>query len=641
MRAIRSILLAAPLAILAACGGSSAPAAGQTGSVNLLLSDATTEDWATIGVKLLAVSLQPQGGGTPVQVYAAPSPAPVVNLVQLDQLGEILGNVQVPAGTYTGAVLTVAANPGDVQLVVSADPATGFPLPAGTQVASSQIQIQGAKGTAGILTVPVSVKLASPLVVTASQSNALDLEFDLGHPAFIVEHVTPTSTTPVWAVNFDGPVRHRPGELARLVLRHLYATVTAVSADGASLTVTKDFPARPITTPETAIATSQSLTILADATNGTLFYDLDARTSATVKSFSSVAATLSGKYVRVAARYQQDGTLVAVRVWASSSFNGVWLSPEGHVLHVDGTNDVLTVGGEDGKPIALAVDANTRFFFRAPQNALADATPIATGPTFLSNVKRGFKVHASVVDPLASPLVAQTVDIEIARFDGVITNSTTAGFDYTHYFATSTDNYVAFPLGYVSAATPNGKDPLSGAALTGFKWWNFAYPTLLHSGASAVTDYVAATGGQVSFGGTVAPLKLRGASYAAWNDPATPAAWSALFTVLEPISVPLGKVSSAFAPSATGGTFAMTVTGGANPVTVDLTSTAGSATLVYQVDRTNNVVTVSAQDLASASVFANVSGALAAGVPVKVFGVPNPDGSIQADVLFYFTGVTP
>ncbi len=641
-RIARNLLLAAPLALLAACGGSSSNGGGQTGTVNLMLSDATTEDWATIGVKVLAVSLVPQGGGSPVQVYAAPTPAPVVNLVQLDQLGEILGNVQVPAGTYTGAVLTVSANPGDVQLVVSADPAAGFSLPAGTAVPQSEIQIQGAKGAAGSLTVPVGVKLDSPLVVSTSGSNALDLEFDLGHPAFIVEHVTATSPTPIWAVNFDGPVRHRPRDLARVILRQLYATVTGVSSDAAAITVTRDFPVRPATTPETAIASKQSLQILADSTNGTLYYDLDARpsTPTMLKSFAPVAAGLPNKYVRVAARYQEDGTLVAVRVWASSSFESVWLSPEGHVLHVDTANDVLTVATEDGGAAQLAVNAGTQFFFRVPQDGAADATPIATGPAFLSNVKRGFKVHASVVDPLATPLVAQTVDVEVARFDGVITNPGASSFDYTRTFRTSSDDY-GVQLGYVSPSTPNGKDPLTGAAITGYKWWDFAYPTLLHDGAAGVSDFVAATGGQVNFGGTVGALEVRGASYATWNDPASPGGWSALFTVLEPVPVPLGAVATPFVSGAGGGGFGLAVPNGANTVKVDLSTTSGSATLVYQVDRAGGVVTVTAQDLTSPTALANVSAALAAGTPVKVFGVPDPDGSIRADVLFYFTGTTP
>ena len=102
------------------------------------------------------------------------------------------------------------------------------------------------------------------------------------------------------------------------VLRHAYGTVTGVSSDDASVTMTRDFPVEPPTTPETDIATSQSLTILADATNGTIFYDVDAKTNVTIKNFSTLASRLTGRYVRVAARYQSDGTLVAVRIWAAN-----------------------------------------------------------------------------------------------------------------------------------------------------------------------------------------------------------------------------------------------------------------------------------------------------------------------------------
>src|SRR5262249_31911397 len=91
------------LAGLAACGGSGCGAdvstpMPQSGNVPLVVSDATADDWATIGVRILSISLVPQGGGAAVQVYTAPSAAPLVNLQQLDQLGEILGNVSVPVG---------------------------------------------------------------------------------------------------------------------------------------------------------------------------------------------------------------------------------------------------------------------------------------------------------------------------------------------------------------------------------------------------------------------------------------------------------------------------------------------------------------------------------------------------------------
>jgi hypothetical protein len=78
-------------------GSSSSSSGGQTqnGTVAFVMQDASTEDWALIGVKMLSVSLTPQGGGSPVIVFTASSPAPMINLVQLDQLGDILAIAQV------------------------------------------------------------------------------------------------------------------------------------------------------------------------------------------------------------------------------------------------------------------------------------------------------------------------------------------------------------------------------------------------------------------------------------------------------------------------------------------------------------------------------------------------------------------
>ena len=61
----------------------------QNANLAVLVSDASTEDWATIGVKILSIALIPQGGGSNVTVYTAPSPAPFTNLVMLDQLDEL------------------------------------------------------------------------------------------------------------------------------------------------------------------------------------------------------------------------------------------------------------------------------------------------------------------------------------------------------------------------------------------------------------------------------------------------------------------------------------------------------------------------------------------------------------------------
>lgn len=640
----RLLSVGVAVSLLAACGGGGSSGSAttsmptsQTGNVSMLLTDASTEDWATIGVKVLSIALVPQGGGSNVTVYTAPATAPMVNLAQLDQIAELLGNTSVTAGTYTGAVLTVSANAGDVLLTVAANPETGFAAAPGTTIPADQIQIQHAQGTAPNLTTPVKVTFDSPLVVSAGQSNALDLEFDLGHPAFVVGHVPPGVGTTLWAVNFDGPVRHRPlHDLSRLILRHLYGQVKSIAADNSSITVTKEFPTEPMVNPETAVATTQSLQILADATNGTIFYDVDAKTSTVIKDFSA-EPTLPGKSVRIAARYQVNGTLVATRIWASSQFNNVWLSPEGHVLHVDTSTNVVTVADESGHGVDLTVDGHTQFFFRAPQNPAADSAPIATGTAFIANheLVRGFKVHASVVDPLATPLVAQSIDIETAAYEGQISAPDTTGFTLTRHFRRATDDYV-YRLDYIANATANGTDD-KGNAITGYKWWNFAYPTLVTSGANAIANFISATNGSVNFGGSVGAVPSRGISFATWNDPANPNGWAATASILTPSALPLGFVATGLMNNA----FTMTVKGGATAATVDVSTTSGSATLVYQVDFSGGIVTISPIDVTTSSGVAALTTGLASGTPVKVYGLPQADGTLRAYVLAYFTGEAP
>jgi hypothetical protein len=634
-----AVLAAIPLFSVACSSGSAmlGGGGGQTGSVNMMVSDASTEDWATIGVKILSISLIPQGGGTPVNVLTAGSTPPTINLVELDQLGDLLGTLQVQAGTYTGAILTLSANQGDVTLVVAADPEAGFAGTPGATIPANQIVIQDATGGAGSMTVPVKVNFAPPLVVTANQTASVNIEFNLAHPAFLVGHVRPVGGgQTIWSVDFDkGELRHRPiWDVTRLVLRHMYGTVMSVSSDDTSVTITKDYPVEPPTNPETEITSNQSLTILADANNGTLFYDVDAKTVVTIKNFSTVASGLQNRFVRVAARYQADGSLVAVRMWVANAFNGVWLSPEGHVLHVNTTNDVITVQRADGSGVKVLVTNNTLFYFRTPWNAVADATPIGQGTSFLTNkdLVRGFKVHIDVdptaalpPDPTVTPYTAETIDIEIARYDGSISAVNANSFTYSRKFNTPGDDY-SFALPYIASGTANGSDPSTGAAISGFKWWNFTFPTIVDSGTNAISDFETATNGTVNFGGSAGAYPAWGETFAVWNTSAT--AWDAPWVVLLPTTVPLGTAATAYS----NGTFSLSEPGGTMAVPV---TTAGSATLVYQVDRTNGVVSVSAIDITKTAPNIGV------GTPVKVYGIPQANDTIKAYVVVYFTGTLP
>lgn len=641
----------AVLAMIAAgCGSSnssnSSNSGGSTGQLSMLVSDDPINDWAEIGVKVLSIALTAQGSGTPVVVYTAPNPVNMINLVELDQLADILDNVTVPAGTYTGATVTLGANPGDVALTASSDPDPGFAGTPGEIVPSSQIQIVGAAGTAGSLTAPLNVTFASPITVAANQNGGIDFEFNLSHPAFIVAHTPVGSSQIIWAVNFNPALRHHPiFDITRLVLRHLYGSFVSVSADNKSITVTRVFPVEPppTTGPETPIASSRNITILADQANGTLFYDLDAHTQSAIMSFANMAGELNNKFLRIAARFQLDGSLVAVRIWASSSFNTVWLSPEGHVRHVLASS--LVVDNEDGQPVTIAVNGSTQFFFRAPANPSADAKPFCTGTTCLGDMVRGFKVHITA-DPLQSPPLALTVDIEIARFDGTISSPSMANFIYTRKFNDSSDNYVE-TMPYISNQTANGHDPLKGTPIMGFKWWNFAFPTIVDSNVTSTSgnpigDFVSAVQGAAKFGGSLPAMPVVGATYAIRNDPnVNSQGWAAPWVVLVPTPVPLANVATGWVENGQSDTFSISVTGGTNQVIIDASAVSGSATLVYQVDRTGGIITISPVDLTTSAGQSTVQTHLTLGTPVKVFGVPETDGHIKAYVFFYFTGTMP
>jgi len=372
-----------------------------------------------------------------------------------------------------------------------------------------------------------------------------------------VAHQPPGAGTVLWAVNFNGPARHRPiADITRLVLRHLYASLSSISSDGSTLNITRVYATRPIVNPETAVSGTQMLSVMVDSTNGTLFYNVDAGTGpTTIKSFTNVSGLSSGQYLRIQARYQQNGTLTATRVWASSQFNSVWVSPEGHVNHVDTTNNVIWVSNESGTHVPVSISANTEFTYHG------GTTVIGTGPAFLTagDLVRGFKVHVNAVDPLQTPLVAQSVDIETAAYSGAISLANASNFTYTHDYVRASDDY-SIALDYATA----GMD-VNGKNVNAFDYWNFAYPTLTDS---TVNDFVQAT---------TSALTAVGWSAAVWGDPANMSGWSALNAILLPVPVGLATVSS------TGGlssdNFGITTVASNTGYTVDFSTTSGQATL--------------------------------------------------------------
>ncbi|MFZ6724223.1 hypothetical protein ACO0K2_01880 [Undibacterium sp. MH2W] len=666
------------LACLAACGGGgSSTTAGsatsttpvvtpQSVNVPLMISDASSDDWSAINVTINAITFTDSAGNVTANLLSTPWSG---NLEQLDNLAEHLSTATLTAGsTYVSANLTISANPGDIGLTVASDPEAGFPEAPGTVIPTSRIVIQGATGAVGSQTVTFSVKFATPFVAPQATSatnptpaagtttTGINVDFDLSHPAFIIGHVPAAGGNTIWAVNFAGPVKHKPvSDLTHLVLRHTYGSVTSVSAANKNLVVERD-TGKLSTGGNTFVAvdTGKSATIGLDTTNGTLFYDLDNKANnATIKDFSAanVLAALqqSGEYVRIATRYQQDGSLVATRIYASTTFNKVYVSPEGHVTHVDQTGTKIVVDNADGKPINIAIDPTTNFYFRNPGNA-SDVTAIGQGQGFVQshNIVRGFKVKVTPVDATASPMHAASIDIETAPYQGLINNVSATGFSVTSSYPTKTDNYT-IPLAYISATTSNGYDPQNPTtAITGFKYWNYAYPSIVTyttGSTNAVTNFIAATsangGSAVNFGSAATTYYATAMTYNTWGNASNVNGWSASYVILMPQTFPHTVVASALVakPSvANNYTFGLNSTNGSKTVTVGVSAVPGSATLVYQVDRSKDDVTVSLQDITSASGLSALTTGLVAGNKVEVTGVPQSDGSISAYMIKYYTG---
>ena len=76
-------------------------------------------------------------------------------------------------------------------------------------------------------------------------------------------------------------------------------------------------------------------------------------------------------------------------------------------------------------------------------------------------------------------------------------------------------------------------------------------------------------------------------------------------------------------------------------IPVAVSTAGGSATLAYQVDRSSGIVSVSPEDLTTAAGMAALGTGLVSGSPVRVYGVPQSDGSIRAYVITWFTGTDP
>lgn len=534
MQTFRSGVLAAAgllaLSLGLACGGGGSTGTYTTSApTSIEIQDAPSDAWSTVQVQVTQVTLYQQGNHAVTTVPF--SGAATVNLIDLDGLGELLAANAVPLGTYDQAMITLNPDPSTMTLI---------PEGSATAVPASRIQVIGGS------TVTVDLS-ASPLTVArtpAAGSNALQLDFDLANPMFINE----TSDGSV-VVDFAVRPTAAPAALHLIQLHRAVGTVASVNAATGALGVTK---------------AGQTLTFGTDSS--TLFYDVDGTTSgsALAPDGNGIADVAAGDAVMIAARLQDDGTLYAVRVWFCSAAEAASLplsrwSPEGHVVSVNPSADTLIVDNADGNQRHVAITADTTFTYQR-STVLAGPAAATSALAFFGttgNLRHGFKISVDVVNPLASPLVASSVNIERAVDSGYLDSSTSTS-DLV-YGQTLLNNLRSYP--YASS----------------FTWWNYEEPS---AASSSVADFVAALAGADG-------LRATGASDLAWNS--TTSAWNATTAILLPVPLPVATLTQGYTAGASGtGTLQVSytdpVTNQTVTTTVVLTSASGGdQTVVLKV----------------------------------------------------------
>lgn len=100
--------------LLASCGGSSSTSASlpaspvSQGSVVIFAGDAPTCDVTSLSMTIMGMTLTPSGGGSPVAVISASNPV-TVDFASLMGTSMMLGSVNIPAGSYSQATVTLSS----------------------------------------------------------------------------------------------------------------------------------------------------------------------------------------------------------------------------------------------------------------------------------------------------------------------------------------------------------------------------------------------------------------------------------------------------------------------------------------------------------------------------------------------------
>jgi hypothetical protein len=475
--------------LVTSCNITGGGASGAMGKLNVLLTDAPTDEWQEVSIVLKSISLHRHDGNSWEDVWTADPAFPdagKINLVDLSGVATILKEkATIPVGTYNMMKVVIDTDPTKMTLVDDL----------GNTIDPANITVVDPSGKGEI-----KIDLSPAITVAEGGTANLQVDFDLAHPLSIV--------------NLDGKVvislkvRHKamPRHLNSLQFARTLGEVTATAGDGTSFT----------------IKTLQESELTFGVNANTIYVNADTNLAG---DFTGLAALVASKGAAlVASNMNSDGSLYARRVWYSASIDKLpQFTPEGLVRRVGGNwlkilkkeTETLPSDGDhhrcDWNSETVFVDANTTWTFQ-------DSVSMGLGPDVLSFIAKGFRVEVTYVDAAASPKVAASINVHSAHAEGLVTNATLDNFTFGRRDHNRTMVY-------------------SGVADHTFGWWFYG----LDSGRSTVVqDFIDAVAQARS-----ANLWVFARAELYWNNPG----WVVENLVLSPMKLhDFTKITTGYNP---------------------------------------------------------------------------------------------
>jgi hypothetical protein len=439
----------AGLVFFSACNITSSTAGG-TGRINVLVTDAVTDDWQQVQVVLKSIGLRKADDQSWIDVWTADPNNPnagKLNLVDLAGVSAYLGQVSIAAGSYDRLKLVINTDPTTMTLVDDQ----------GNTIPAANIKVVDPSGKGEI-----KVVIQPALTVADNGVANLQVDFDLAHPLSIIVQNG--------QVVLNLQIRHKavPRNLKDIQFARNIGNVTAVAGDNTNF----------------SLKTIEGADLTFGIDTNTIYFDVDGNAAGNLDGLKAVVGSTT-KGALVASNMNSNGSLFARRVWYGDITKLPVFTPEGLVRRV-GDNWIKLYGKKtestDGEHHSCKWDTDLIYVDDATTWTFHDTIPLGTGKAVLQDIRRGFRVSVEYVDPNATPKVAKSINVQSAHDEGAIRAVSATGFTIGggHYGD-----------GWANALSFNGgrhsHDWLFSTVTDHvFSWWFFGLP----SGAStSVLDF--------------------------------------------------------------------------------------------------------------------------------------------------------